>query len=189
MRSGKKRLALLCLLLVGGGGWIVLPNVDFRVGESLALASHEAGAAAADPAPPSGPAAGNPSSLWGDSKPAVAPSLGLGNSELFLKMMLSVGLVLGLGGAALYLSRRVLPRVTKPGGRQIRVLETSFLGPRKALHLVEVDGRRLLLASTSDRVTLLAGLSGVVDRGDDLFAVDETWPDRPGQDLQKAVKT
>jgi flagellar biosynthetic protein FliO len=73
-------------------------------------------------------------------------------------MMLSVGLVIGLGAVALYLSKRALPRVAKAAGKEIHVLETAHLGPRKALHLVKVGGRRLLIASTSDSVTMLAGI-------------------------------
>jgi flagellar biosynthetic protein FliO len=71
-------------------------------------------------------------------------------------MMLSVGLVIGLGAVAFYLSKRALPRVVKAGGKEIHVLETTYLGPRKALHLVEVGRQRLLLASTSESVTMLA---------------------------------
>jgi flagellar biogenesis protein FliO len=103
------------------------------------------------------------------------PSLSLGNGELFLKMMLSVGLVLGLGGAALYVSRRVLPRVTHAPGKEIHVLETACLGPRKALHLVEVGGQRLLIASTSDHVTMLT-------------TVNEEWVDLPKAEIAEAVK-
>jgi flagellar biogenesis protein FliO len=53
-------------------------------------------------------------------------------------------------------SKKVLPRVTNAAGREIRVVETASLGPRKALHLVEVGGQRLLIASTPDTVTMLA---------------------------------
>jgi len=90
-------------------------------------------------------------------------------------MMLSVGLVLGLGGVGLYLSKRVLPRVTQRDGKEIHILETASLGPRKALHLVEVGGQRLLIASTSDRVAMLT-------------TVNETWPDLPQGEIAEAVK-
>jgi flagellar biosynthetic protein FliO len=102
-------------------------------------------------------------------------SVSLGNGELFLKMMLSIVLVIGLGGAALYLSRKVLPRVANAPGKEIHVLETACLGPRKALHLVEVGGQRLLIASTNDNVTMLAH-------------VTDAWLDVSRQELGEAVK-
>ena len=82
----------------------------------------------------------------------------LDTGRLFLRMMLSVGIVIGLGAAALYLSRRVLPRMAHPAGREIRIVETACLGPRKALHLVEVGNQRLLIASTSESITMLTPL-------------------------------
>ncbi len=91
-------------------------------------------------------------------------------------MMLSAGLIIGLGVAALYLSKRVLPKVTHSPGKEIHVLETAHLGPRKTLHLVEVGGQRLLIASTSDRITMLA-------------PVHEPWPDQANQGLGEAAKT
>ena len=111
------------------------------------------------------------SSFASDPDLSSGPSFSLGSGELFLKMMLSVGLVLGLGGAALYVSRRVLPRVTHAPGKEIHILETAYLGPRKALHLVEVGGQRLLIASTSDHVTMLT-------------TVNETWLGAPNADFR-----
>jgi flagellar biogenesis protein FliO len=99
------------------------------------------------------------SSLASNPDLSPSPNFSLGSGELFLKMMLSVGLVLGLGGAALYVSRRVLPKVAHAPGKEIHILETAYLGPRKALHLVEVGGQRLLIASTSDHVAMLTTVS------------------------------
>ncbi len=86
---------------------------------------------------------------------------GLDNSGLFLRMMLAVGIVMGLGVAALYVSKKVLPRVTHTAGREIRILETTCLGPRKALHLVEVGNQRLLIASTHESITMLTPVGDV----------------------------
>lgn len=94
-------------------------------------------------------------SLLGDSEMAEPSNLALGNGELFFKMMLSVVLVGVLGVAALYISRRVLPRVTHASGKEIRILETAYLGPRKAIHLVEVSHQKLLIGSTNDSIAML----------------------------------
>jgi len=157
MRTHKKMMGFLCLLLVGCGGWITLAA---RPGGGAGGIEPETLCAS--------------SLILSDPNSPPSPSLTLGNGELFLKMMLSVGLVIGLGGAALYLSKRVLPRVTHAPGKEIHILETAYLAPRKALHLVEVGGQRLLIASTSDRVTMLA-------------PVNEAWPDL-SKDLGETVK-
>jgi flagellar biogenesis protein FliO len=153
----KKRIVFLCLLLLASGGWI-------------AVAARQAGA---DAGQEMAKGAANASAVpfSNDPDPSSGPNLRLGNGELFFKMMLSVGLVLGLGGAALYLSRRVLPRMTQRTGKEIRILETACLGPRKALHLVEVGGQRLLIASASDHVTMLT-------------TVNEAWPAAPNAEFR-----
>ena len=171
----KKRIGLLCLLLMASGGWI-------------AIAARQTGAAAGQRME-KGAADSSALSFSSDPAPSAGPNLGLGNGELFFKMMLSVGLVLGLGGAAFYLSRRVLPRVTQRTGKEIHILETACLGPRKALHLVEVGGQRLLIASTSDHVTMLTTVQeGWLGAPNAEFHVGEPL-DLPRVEITEAVKT
>jgi len=161
----RKKIGFLCLLLIISGGWI-------------AFASRQAGQAEGVRLETSGASAVQPSAsslVLHDPNLASPASGGLGSGELFFKMMLSVGLVIGLGGAALYLSKRVLPRVVHTPGKEIHILETAYLGPRKALHLVEVSGQRLLIASTSDNITMLA-------------PVNEAWLDLSKQELGETVK-
>jgi flagellar biogenesis protein FliO len=134
-------------------------NAEFRVGEPLRNAKDRIGG----PLPAS-------SLVWNDPNLASSPGLHLGNGELFLRMMLSVGLVIALGAVALYLSRKVLPRVARASGKEIHVLETAYLGPRKALHLVEVSNQRLLIASANDSVTILS-------------LVNEMWPGVPNAEF------
>ena len=135
-----------------------------------------------------GPANSSTLSFASDPAPSSGPNFSLGSGELFFKMMLSVGLVLGLGGAAFYLSRRVLPRVTQRTGKEIHILETACLGPRKALHLVEVGGQRLLIASTSDRVTMLTTVNeGWLGASGPEFPVGEPV-DLPKTEIAEAVK-
>ena len=170
MTSQKKKIGFLCVLLVVSGGW-------------LALASRQGAepAAAADGTPVENSTldtASQPetvSAQWYDPNLASTAGVNLGSRELFLKMMLSVGLVIALGVAALYLSRKVLPRVTNSPGKEIRIVETAYLGPRKALHVVEVAHQRLLIASTNDSVTTLAHLS-------------DAWLDLSRQEVDNAVK-
>ncbi|MFQ6034249.1 MAG: FliO/MopB family protein [Sedimentisphaerales bacterium] len=92
-------------------------------------------------------------------------------NELFFKTMLAVLLVIVLGVAAIYTCRKLLPRITNLPGKQIRILETVHLGPRKAVHLIEIGnqlgpcstgGRRLLVGSTNENITTLADVTDTV---------------------------
>ncbi|MGA2094135.1 MAG: flagellar biosynthetic protein FliO [Sedimentisphaerales bacterium] len=79
--------------------------------------------------------------------------------EFFYKMLLSVVVVIALGSAVIYISKKVLPRFTNLPGKQIRVIETTHIAPRKGLHLVQVGVRRLLIASTNEQITMLADVT------------------------------
>lgn len=176
MNTQRKKIGLLCVLLIAGGGWIGLASRHGgeHVGWGL---PHRDPYQGKDPERVSASSL-QPSSGLSASDPnlASATDAGLGSGELFLKMMLSVGLVVGLGVAALYLSKRVLPRVSHASGKEIHILETAYLGPRKALHLVEVGNHRLLIASASDNITMLTHIG-------------DPWLDMAGQELGEAVKT
>lgn len=144
-------------LMVGGG--------------FVALAAQSADSNEAPTA--SSPARG---SFLNDPNLAQEPGMGLDNGRLFLKMMGSVVLVIALGAAALYLSKKVLPKVTNAAGKEIRVVETTYLGPRKALHLVEVGNQKLLIGSTNENIATLAH-------------VGEPWLDLSKQEMDQAVNT
>lgn len=152
MNSNGKKIAALCLLLVVGGGWAGLAS-------RYTTGTEQAGA-------------GTPvQSFLGDPNSARMTGADLDTGRLFFRMMLSVGIVIGLGAAAWYLSRRVLPRMAHPAGREIRIVETACLGPRKAIHVVEVGNRRLLIGSTSESITMLTPL------GDALLGVPKQQAD------------
>ena len=84
--------------------------------------------------------------------------------ELFFKMMVSVLFLIALGAAAIYVSRRFLPKITNLPGKEIRIAETVHLGPRKAVHLLEVGRRRFLIGSTNENITRLADLEMEVNK-------------------------
>jgi flagellar biogenesis protein FliO len=166
-----KKIGFLCVLLVVSGGWIALAS---RQGGDVAGLKTENGGQKTEDAARSTDPIRHPSFLSDPNLPS-SQGISLGNGELFLRMMLSVGLVIGLGAVALYLSRKVLPRAAHAPGKEIHILETAYLGPRKALHLVEVGNQRLLIASTNDSVTMLA-------------PVTEGWLDMAKPELGEAVK-
>ena len=82
-----------------------------------------------------------------------------GTRELFYKMMVSVVLVVVLGAIAIYASKRVMGKITNLPGKKIKIVETAHLGPRKAVHLLRIGDRCLLIGSTNDNITRLADLT------------------------------
>lgn len=79
--------------------------------------------------------------------------------ELFFKMMLAVLLVILLGVAAVYISKKLLPRITNLSGKEIRIIETVHLGPHRAVHLLKIGNQRLLIGSTGESITKLADVT------------------------------
>jgi len=82
-----------------------------------------------------------------------------GSRELFFKFMVSLLFLVALGAAAIYVSKRFLPKITNLSGKKIRIAETVHLGPRKAVHLLEVGEQRFLIGSTNENITRLADLT------------------------------
>jgi flagellar biogenesis protein FliO len=82
------------------------------------------------------------------------------SSGVMGRMLVLVVIILAVGGVVLFLIRRYLPR-TRPSkpGRRIELLESSMLGPGKAIHLFRVGGRELLLGVTKDRISMLAEIT------------------------------
>lgn len=83
----------------------------------------------------------------------------LGHHELFYRTIIAVVFVIVLGAAAIYVSRKLLPKIARLPGKEIRIAETVHLGPRKAVHLLEIGDRRFLIGSTNENITKLADLT------------------------------
>ena len=77
------------------------------------------------------------------------------SQEMLTKTLLALALVLGLGLCVAWVTKRLLPRLGVNAGKDIRVLETTGLGPRKALHLVQVGSQQLLIGSTPEQISML----------------------------------
>jgi flagellar biosynthetic protein FliO len=77
-------------------------------------------------------------------------------------MVLSVLFVVALGVAAIYVSKKLLPKITNLPGKEIRIVETAHLGPRKAVHLLEIGDRRFLVGSTNESITKLADMTSTL---------------------------
>jgi len=76
----------------------------------------------------------------------------------FLQMIAALALVIGLILVTWYFSGKLmrgLPVGQRLSGRHIRLVETRYLGPKKALLLVEVGGEYLLLSSSDNSISLI----------------------------------
>jgi len=82
------------------------------------------------------------------------------------RTLAAVMVVLFIGGVAILVIKKVLPRLAvSPGSlgkRQVKVLETTYIGPRKALHLVQVGQKKFLLSAAAEHVTLLADVTAAL---------------------------
>lgn len=79
------------------------------------------------------------------------------------QMVSSVLVVLMLGVACFVLVKKVLPKVRSGGGRNLSVLETAYLGPSKAVHLLKVGREKYLVGSGKDGVSMLACVTGALE--------------------------
>jgi len=86
-------------------------------------------------------------------------SSAMNGMEIFYKTMLALVLVIALGAAAVFMTKKYLPKIAKLQGKEIRVIETVHLGPRKSVHLIEIGKRRLLIGSTNENIRKLADLT------------------------------
>lgn len=96
-----------------------------------------------------------------DSNLSLTPGYDTGSKELYFKTILAVFFVLVLGIAAVYISKKILPKITNLPGKEIHIVETAHLGPRKAVHLLEIGNRRFLIGSTNEKISTLADLNSM----------------------------
>ena len=82
-----------------------------------------------------------------------------GEREFLCKMLISILVVAGLGAGVVYVSKKLLHKISNLPGKQIRVIETHHLGPRKSIHLIAACSRRLLIGSTNETITMLADVT------------------------------
>lgn len=88
------------------------------------------------------------------------------------QMLSSVLVILFIGGVALFVIKKVLPRLglaaplrTSPKVRQISIIETARLGPQRALHLIQVGQRKLLIGETSGAIGLVSDITDIPAAG------------------------
>jgi flagellar biosynthetic protein FliO len=149
----KKIIAPLAVIALGGSLLV------FRTTQSQTRAM-EPENSISDPCQPSTMSNFNKNSLFAnDSNLPTKSNYKTTGGELYIKTILSVCLVIVLGIAGIYISKKLLPKLTNLPGKEIRIVETVHLGPRRAVHLLEVGKRRFLIGSTNERINTLADLN------------------------------
>ena len=69
-------------------------------------------------------------------------------------------IVVVMGGGVYYFSKKLVPKFATTRGKDISVIETIHIGPRKTLHLVDVGGnQKLLIGSTAESINILADVT------------------------------
>jgi flagellar biogenesis protein FliO len=123
-------------------------------------------AAAPSPAPaaPGTEPAAQPTKKMTLGKPDRPPSQALGAPEYDMNRMVwrtlaAALVVLVLGGLALFLMKRVMPRMGIGQGKKVAILETTYLGPQRSVHLMRVGARSLLVGATRESVRLVADVT------------------------------
>jgi flagellar biogenesis protein FliO len=74
-----------------------------------------------------------------------------------IRVVIVFAIVAALGVAVILGLRRVLPRVSGAalGGGALRIVERTNLGPATRVHLVQVDGERLLVAESRTSLAMV----------------------------------
>lgn len=148
----KKIVAFLAIIAVGSGAMVVVSSRSSTNRPNTANSQFKVGSLFAN-----------------DPNFSAKTSPIAGNNDLFFKMMSSILLVAALGAAAIYASKRIMPRITNLPGKQMRIVETIYLGPRKTIHLLKIGEQRLLIGCTNETMTKLADVT-------DMFTEDEETP-------------
>jgi len=79
-----------------------------------------------------------------------------------IKMLTALGIVLGGMLGVYYLAKRILKRqVVNSKGKMIKVLESSYIGVKKNISLVEIPGAILVLGITNDHISLLSKIENL----------------------------
>jgi flagellar biosynthetic protein FliO len=154
----KKILVFLITVLVGAGALIVCSAQSTTAGVESEKAQPSSDQPKEDGESRNTPLFNNDPDFFGKSDYNPA------GWEFSVRAVIAILFVLALFIGAIYVSKKFLPKIANLPGREIRIVETVHLGPRKAVHVLEVYNRRFLIGSTNENVTKLADLgSGLMD--------------------------
>jgi flagellar biosynthetic protein FliO len=93
-----------------------------------------------------------------DSNFALGSDRQFGTGGIYWRMMLAVILVLALGIGVYYVSKKLGSKIINLPNRQIKLVETLYMGSRKALHLIKVGNKNIIIGTTPTTITRIADL-------------------------------
>ena len=103
-----------------------------------------------------------------------------------LRMLAAILVVAVLGAAAFWVVRKIIPRISQASGKRITVLETAYLAPRKAIHLLKVGSMTLLVASSPEGIVKLEDVSSAFgadyDEVSRRISAEQSADEKPGRD-------
>lgn len=77
------------------------------------------------------------------------------NYQMLINTIKAVLFVAVFGTAAIFITKKLAPKITNSAGKSIRILENVSLGQRRSLHLIEIQGKKILLGSSIESITKL----------------------------------
>ncbi len=98
-----------------------------------------------------------------DSDSPLRTTPQVSTTKLLFEMLAYVLILAVLGVVGVMLYRRLGGRARLGGGRRVRTLETTHLGPQRSVHLLQVGERRLLVGSSRENVRFLADVTDATD--------------------------
>ena len=99
------------------------------------------------------------SNAWFNADFDIDPAIGPQQSSV-KRFAYVVSVVVLLGVAAYYVTKKLLPKLAVTQGKNISIIESVHLGPHKQLHLIRIgEGRKLLIGSTTENINTLADVT------------------------------
>jgi len=95
-------------------------------------------------------------------------SLGSGTfdtSDALKSLARAILVVMIIGAAAIYVAKKVMPKVNAVMGKEMKIVESLSLGSRKQVYIVKVGSRKLLIGGGADSITYLADVTDAVKEG------------------------
>lgn len=88
-----------------------------------------------------------------------APQKAAATEHPMMRMLMSAGILLVLGGAGFFWLRKYRYSNPQTQATQIKVLSQHYLGPKKSLAIVRVAGESVLIGITDQNISMIKSLS------------------------------
>ncbi len=83
----------------------------------------------------------------------------LDTGDALKTLVTSILVIVVFGVAAVYVAKKVMPKVSAAMGKELRVVESIGLGPRKQVYILKVGSKKLLIGAANESITFLADIT------------------------------